>query len=168
MSAGNVTLADTTLEVLAAKMITALTQVAASHNVSIEGNFKKAIDAQKQRNLWNQGMGFPQEQPLTPPMIWIVNEDLVRQNEQGTGEKNYAGVFFEVPYVFIPPPAAPHPSVVIGGPTFGYPGFFDTVGQGDSPAIPVGTEVKQDGHTYRKTAVGLSLIGFATRWQQVA
>lgn len=159
------------LDTITAKLITMLNGYLSKRNTATESAYKSKIEEWKYRNLVNQGLGLPQDPMPPPPMIMMLNEDLVRLDEQGTGEKDTSNLFFEIPYVYIPPAPPSHPSVIIGGPTPGYPGFFDTIGQGDSPAIPIGKEVSQDGHTYRKTAIGQSPFnptGFYTRWQQIS
>jgi hypothetical protein len=171
MSDSGVTFADTSIEVLTQKMIAMLKSYAASQNKQAVDAFKGKMDAWHKDVAFRQANNQPLQPQPVPPMIMFLNEEVVRQNEQGTGEKDWSSVFSSVPYVYIAPPsAATHPPVVIGQEDVSYPGFYDTV-SGDGPWVPVGYKQPQDGHEYTKTVVSHSPFapgGLVTLFQLTA
>lgn len=163
-------MSEFSIDTLTQKLIVALKAVASKQNQSSIIIFGNSVAATKAQNQWLFSQGLPQIPLPQPPMLNIVNEALVAANEQGVGEKDWTGVFFQVPYVPIEPPPPVKVPVTIGGEDVAYPGFYDTLG-GDGPTVPVGSVVVQDGKTYRKTVIGHSPFapgGNVTLFQRIA
>jgi hypothetical protein len=172
-------LSDFGVDALTQATIRALKQVAWAENTSAITMYNNEIAKIKGQNEWFSGNGLPTIPQPPPPMIKIVNEDLVKQLEANFGQKpgqtldesaDWGNVFFLVQYVPIIPPVIGPAPVVIGGPSIGYPGFFDTI-SGDGPAIPIGYVQPQGGHSYRKTIIGDSPFapnGHVTKFQQIS
>src|SRR6266850_847667 len=168
-------LSDFGVDAITQAMIRALKQVASAENQSSIIMYNNTLASIKGQNMWLASQNLPPLPIPPPPMIKIVDEDLVKQLESESGigqipkqDDRWGKVFLLIQYVPIVPPAPVALPVIIGAETIYYPGFFDTV-SGDGPAVPIGTVVNQTGHSYRKTIIGHSPFapdGNITRWQQ--
>lgn len=167
------------VDAITQNMIRAMKQVASAKNQSAIINYNNVLESTKQQNAWLLSVNRPLLPLPSPPMLFVVNEALIKQNEAQTfqavggeavdSDKQDWNIFFEVPYVPVIAPPPPPPSVTINLSAFEGPGLFGA--NGDGPQVPVGMQVSQDGHVYVKIIIGHNPFapnGNVTAWQQVS
>jgi hypothetical protein len=170
--AGN-TLADTAISVITQRMITALKQIAALRNRQAIDGYKAQLAQTTANNLTNVSLGIAPFPLPQIPLLMQLNEQVVIDNEQGVGEKDWSKVYDFVAYQPVPPQPPPvHPVVIDPNEDEDYPGYHIAT-SGDGGDVPIGAQspTQADGHVYRKAKVGRSPFapgGFITRWQQIS
>lgn len=166
------------VDAITQNMINAMKKIASVKNQNEILKYNNAVTSVTAQNAWLLAVNRPLLPMPTPPMMLVVNEALIKQNEGQTfvagggsatdSDKQDWNVFFEVPYVPVVAPPPPPPQIHVNLAAFEGPGLFGA--DGDGPQVPVGTQITQDGHTYMKIVIGHSPFapnGNVTAWQQI-
>ncbi len=175
---GGNTLGDTALSVITQRMITALKQIAALRNRQAIDGYKAQLAQTTANNIVNTALGIAPFALPQIPLLMQLNEQVVIDNETGTGEKDWSKVYDFVAYTPVPPQPPPvHPITVDPAEDEDYPGYHAAT-SGDGGDVPLGaiSPPQADGHVYRKAGVGRSPFApvyadgqhHVTRWQQIS
>lgn len=166
-------------------MIDAMQGVADANNKSAIINYNNALKSAQDNNAWLVSAGRPTLPLPTPPMLIVVNKDLITHNESVTfssanpaHDLDWGGVFFQVPYVPPQPKTQSAKPITINVNAFQGPGLCGA--DGDGPSVPIGTKVQgpdvlgldgggANAATWTKIMIGRSPFapgGIVTAWQQ--